>query len=236
MKCLLFFLPREFTFVYISPQENNQLALDKLHGTVKKHKLVYRDAFSIITRDINRASLKKTLPNYGQHISCSTRRPEVVCIAQSWVSSTQGRLGAARKPEKQVTKMVIVMILAFLFCWSPYAAFSITVITCPTIELDPRMSAIPAFFSKTATVYNPVIYVFMNRQFRKCVLQMFSLNEPDTIPTAEHPMQGGNHDEREMTTVARMKTSYSITTKDEECSKRDTFAQLPIPEDDVCPM
>ncbi|XP_055502618.1 vertebrate ancient long opsin a [Leucoraja erinacea] len=152
------------------------------------------------------------------------------------VSSTQGRLGAARKPEKQVTRMVIVMILAFLFCWCPYAAFSITVITCPDIELDPRMSAVPAFFSKTATVYNPVIYVFMNRQFRKCVLQMFSLNEPDTNPTTERPMQGCSHDEREMSTIARMKTSYSTTTKHEECSKRDTFAQLPIPEDDVCPM
>ncbi|XP_051883703.1 vertebrate ancient long opsin a [Pristis pectinata] len=152
------------------------------------------------------------------------------------VSDTQGRLGVARKPEKQVTRMVIVMILAFLFCWSPYAAFSIIVTACPAIELDPRLAAIPAFFSKTATVYNPVIYVFMNRKFRKCVLQMFSLSEPDTNPTAENPMQGGNKNEREMSTIARMKTSYVNTTKHEECSKRDTFPQLPIPENEVCPV
>ncbi|XP_078269820.1 vertebrate ancient long opsin a [Rhinoraja longicauda] len=152
------------------------------------------------------------------------------------VSSTQGRLGVVRKPEKQVTRMLIVMILAFLFCWSPYAAFSITMTACPTIKLDPRWAAIPAFFSKTATVYNPVIYVFMNRQFRKCVLQMFSLNEPGTNPTAEHPIQGGTNDEREMSNITRMKTSYSNTTKHEECSKRDTFAQLPIPKDGVCPI
>lgn len=56
------------------------------------------------------------------------------------------------------------MILAFLICWTPYAAFSILVTTRPSIELDPRLAAIPAFFSKTATVYNPVIYVFMNNQ------------------------------------------------------------------------
>uniref|UniRef100_M3XKL7 Vertebrate ancient long opsin b n=1 Tax=Latimeria chalumnae TaxID=7897 RepID=M3XKL7_LATCH len=80
------------------------------------------------------------------------------------VSDTQGRLGATRKPEKQVTRMVIVMILAFLICWSPYAAFSIIVTACPSIDLDPRLAAIPAFFSKTAAVYNPIIYVFMNKQ------------------------------------------------------------------------
>lgn len=80
------------------------------------------------------------------------------------VSDTQGRLGSTRKPERQVTKMVVIMILAFLICWSPYAAFSILVTTYPSIKLDPRLSAIPAFFSKTATVYNPVIYAFMNSQ------------------------------------------------------------------------
>lgn len=60
--------------------------------------------------------------------------------------------------------MVIIMILAFLVCWSPYAAFSILVTAHPTIELDARLSAIPAFFAKTASMYNPVIYVFMNKQ------------------------------------------------------------------------
>lgn len=56
------------------------------------------------------------------------------------------------------------MIVAFMVGWTPYAAFSILVTANPTIHLDPRLAAIPAFFSKTATVYNPIIYVFMNRQ------------------------------------------------------------------------
>ncbi|NXC48496.1 OPSO protein, partial [Penelope pileata] len=80
------------------------------------------------------------------------------------VSDTQGRLGTTRKPERQVTRMVVVMIVAFLICWMPYAAFSILVTAYPSIELDPRLAAVPAFFSKTATVYNPIIYVFMNKQ------------------------------------------------------------------------
>ncbi|NWY66958.1 OPSO protein, partial [Erithacus rubecula] len=80
------------------------------------------------------------------------------------VSDAQGRLGTTRRPERQVTRMVVFMIIAFLICWMPYAAFSLLVTAYPSIELDPCLAAIPAFFSKTATVYNPIIYVFMNKQ------------------------------------------------------------------------
>ncbi|XP_067285204.1 vertebrate ancient long opsin b isoform X2 [Pseudorasbora parva] len=80
------------------------------------------------------------------------------------VSNTHGRLGSTRKPDREVARMVIVMIVAFMVGWTPYAAFSIIVTACPTIYIDPRLGAIPAFFSKTAAVYNPIIYVFMNKQ------------------------------------------------------------------------
>uniref|UniRef100_A0A8C6YG81 G-protein coupled receptors family 1 profile domain-containing protein n=1 Tax=Naja naja TaxID=35670 RepID=A0A8C6YG81_NAJNA len=99
------------------------------------------------------------------------------------VSDAQGRLGSVQKPERQVARMVVIMILAFLICWTPYAAFSILVTSHPSIELDPRLAAIPAFFSKTATVYNPVIYVFMNNQFRKCLIRLFRCNGQETTDT-----------------------------------------------------
>uniref|UniRef100_A0A4W4EJD0 Vertebrate ancient long opsin b n=1 Tax=Electrophorus electricus TaxID=8005 RepID=A0A4W4EJD0_ELEEL len=67
-------------------------------------------------------------------------------------------------PDRTVARMVIVMIIAYMVGWTPYAAFSITVTACPTIHIDPCLAAAPAFFSKTAAVYNPIIYVFMNKQ------------------------------------------------------------------------
>ena len=88
---------------------------------------------------------------------------------------SHGRLATARKPEKQVTRMVVVMIVAFMVAWTPYATFAILVTIYPTIELDPRLSSIPAFFSKTAAVYNPVIYVFMNKQVTLLLLLYKSL-------------------------------------------------------------
>lgn len=90
--------------------------------------------------------------------------PVVLSCVCSQVSNMHGRLGNARKPERQVTRMVVVMIVAFMVAWTPYAAFSIVVTALPSIHLDPRLAAVPAFFSKTAAVYNPIIYVFMNKQ------------------------------------------------------------------------
>ncbi|XP_065529059.1 opsin-VA-like isoform X2 [Lathamus discolor] len=123
------------------------------------------------------------------------------------VSDTQSRLGTTRKPERQVTRMVVVMIVAFLICWMPYATFSIVVTAYPSIELDPCLAAIPAFFSKTATVYNPVIYVFMNKQFRKCLIQMFSRSAIETAesnmnPTSERAMLTQDKRGSEMSTMA----------------------------------
>ncbi|KAM4774439.1 LOW QUALITY PROTEIN: vertebrate ancient opsin-like [Cyanocitta cristata] len=97
------------------------------------------------------------------------------------VSDAQGRLQTTRRPEREVTRMVVFMIIAFLICWMPYATFSIPVTAYPSIELDPCLAAIPAFFSKTATVYNPIIYVFMNKQFRQCLIQMFSSSAIGTV-------------------------------------------------------
>ncbi|XP_029466631.1 opsin-VA-like [Rhinatrema bivittatum] len=157
------------------------------------------------------------------------------------VSDTQGRLGSARKPEKEVTRMVIIMILAFLVCWSPYATFSILVTAYPSIDLDPRLAAIPAFFAKTASVYNPVIYVFMNKQFRRCLLQMFHCSEKEAVetninPTSERAALNKDNHGGEMLTVAVHVATSTIRKNDDEQSSCNSFAQLPISNNKVCPM
>ncbi|XP_053164954.1 vertebrate ancient opsin-like [Hemicordylus capensis] len=156
------------------------------------------------------------------------------------VSHTQGRLGSTRKPERQVTRMVVVMILAFLICWSPYATFSILVTACPSIELDPRLAAIPAFFSKTATVYNPVIYVFMNKQFRKCLIQMFRCSNQDVVdsnvnPASERATLTHNKNCGEMCIVAAHVAVFNQRSENEHSSS-PSFAQLTVSENKVRPV
>nr|XP_009927863.1 PREDICTED: opsin-VA-like [Haliaeetus albicilla] len=156
------------------------------------------------------------------------------------VSDTQGRLGSTRKPERQVTRMVVVMIIAFLICWMPYAAFSILVTAYPSVELDPCLAAVPAFFSKTATVYNPIIYVFMNKQFRKCLIQMFSCSAIETAessmnPTSERAMITQDKRGSEMSTMAVCSTISKKKTGDERRNCR-SFAELAASENKICPM
>ncbi|XP_065118698.2 vertebrate ancient long opsin b [Paramisgurnus dabryanus] len=168
------------------------------------------------------------------------------------VSNTHGRLGNARKPDREVARMVIVMIIAFMVGWTPYAAFSIIVTAYPTIHIDPRMGSIPAFFSKTAAVYNPVIYVFMNKQFRKCLMQMFkgndtNLDSTNLNQTSDKGAITATVDTHlvEMSTIAaRVPMSLCNLEKsedDEEVEKPDQSGnggpkQLPISENRVCPL
>ncbi|XP_053306932.1 opsin-VA-like [Spea bombifrons] len=157
------------------------------------------------------------------------------------VSDTQGRLGSTRKPEKEVTRMVIIMIIAFLICWSPYAAFSILVTARPSIQLDPRLAAIPAFFAKTASMYNPVIYVFMNKQFRRCLLQMFHCGdteskESNVNPTSDRAGTTRDHQGGEMLAIAAHITASSNRRTEEEQSSCNSFAQLPTSDNKVCPI
>ncbi|XP_016342815.1 vertebrate ancient long opsin a [Sinocyclocheilus anshuiensis] len=153
------------------------------------------------------------------------------------VSNTHGRLGNARKPERQVTRMVVVMIVAFMVAWTPYAAFSIVVTALPSIHLDPRLAAVPAFFSKTAAVYNPIIYVFMNKQFRKCLVQLLSCSDVTVIEgninqTTERAGMTNESNTGEMSAIAG-----TVPPKTEEHpNERSSCAQIPIPENKVCPI
>uniref|UniRef100_A0A8C2GJK1 Vertebrate ancient long opsin b n=1 Tax=Cyprinus carpio TaxID=7962 RepID=A0A8C2GJK1_CYPCA len=166
------------------------------------------------------------------------------------VSNTHGRLGSARKPDREVARMVIVMIVAFMVGWTPYAAFSITVTACPTIHIDPRLGSVPAFFSKTAAVYNPIIYVFMNKQFRKCLIQMFkgnvtnldSTNLNQTSDKGAITATAESHLEEMSTIAARVPMSMCNMEKSEdeeeesEQSGNEGPKQLSLSDSRVCPL
>ncbi|XP_063300654.1 pinopsin-like [Pelobates fuscus] len=88
------------------------------------------------------------------------------------VAAQQKDSETTQRAEREVTRMVIAMVLAFLICWCPYAAFAMVVASNKDIVIEPTLASMPSYFSKTATVYNPVIYVFMNKQFRNCLMSI----------------------------------------------------------------
>ncbi|OCT95042.1 pinopsin [Xenopus laevis] len=88
------------------------------------------------------------------------------------VAAQQKDSETTQRAEKEVSRMVIAMVLAFLICWLPYATFAVVVAVNKDVVIEPTVASLPSYFSKTATVYNPIIYVFMNKQFRNCLMTL----------------------------------------------------------------
>lgn len=79
-------------------------------------------------------------------------------------AAQQQESATTQKAEKEVTRMVIIMVIAFLICWLPYAGVAFYIFTHQGSNFGPVFMTIPAFFAKTSSVYNPVIYIMMNKQ------------------------------------------------------------------------
>ncbi|XP_062891163.1 red-sensitive opsin-like [Mobula hypostoma] len=108
----------------------------------------------------------------------------IICYLQVWmairsVAMQQKESETTQKAEKEVSRMVVVMILAFCFCWGPYTFFALFASLNPGYAFHPLAAALPAYFAKSSTIYNPIIYIFMNRQFRNCILQLLGKKVDD---------------------------------------------------------
>ncbi|KAL0162331.1 hypothetical protein M9458_041727 [Cirrhinus mrigala] len=81
--CKLFYSPREFCSfilisVYIPPQVNVSLALQKLADQIADMEQKHPDSVLIILGDFNKANLSRELPKYSQHVTCPTRDSNIL--------------------------------------------------------------------------------------------------------------------------------------------------------------
>jgi len=56
------------------------------------------------------------------------------------------------------------MVFGFLLAWTPYATVAAWIFFNKGAAFSAQFMAVPAFFSKTSAIYNPVIYVLLNKQ------------------------------------------------------------------------
>ncbi|XP_076074684.1 visual pigment-like receptor peropsin isoform X2 [Mytilus galloprovincialis] len=68
--------------------------------------------------------------------------------------------------EKKMAKTIALMIGVFMFAWTPYAVAAFWV-AFGFGELPVIVSTSASMFAKSASVWNPLIYVYTNKQFRK---------------------------------------------------------------------
>nr|ACF22668.1 rod opsin [Spinibarbus hollandi] len=93
----------------------------------------------------------------------------LVCTVKE-AAAQQQESETTQRAEREVTRMVIIMVIGFLVCWTPYASVAWYIFTHQGSEFGPLFMTLPAFFAKTAAVYNPCIYICMNKQFRNCMI------------------------------------------------------------------
>ncbi|KAM8838687.1 teleost multiple tissue opsin a [Synchiropus picturatus] len=84
----------------------------------------------------------------------------------------------SRKREQRVLLMVLIMVVCYLFCWLPYGIMALMATFGPPGLVTPVASIIPSVLAKTSTVINPVIYVFMNKQFYRCFRALLHCETP----------------------------------------------------------
>ncbi|NWR44341.1 OPSUV protein, partial [Regulus satrapa] len=97
------------------------------------------------------------------------RPKESLSLAQ--VAAQQQESATTQKAEREVSRMVVVMVGSFCLCYVPYAALAMYMVNNREHGIDLRLVTVPAFFSKSSCVYNPIIYCFMNKQFRACIME-----------------------------------------------------------------
>ncbi|KAI4899983.1 hypothetical protein NFI96_001451 [Prochilodus magdalenae] len=83
VKCRPFYLPREFSAVfilavYIPPRANSSTALGLLHDAICKQETAHPDAVFIVAGDFNHCKLRTVFPKYHQHLSFPTRENNIL--------------------------------------------------------------------------------------------------------------------------------------------------------------
>ncbi|TTN01732.1 Pinopsin [Bagarius yarrelli] len=75
---------------------------------------------------------------------------------------------ARRKRDHRVLLMVITMVVCYLLCWLPYGIMALVATFGAPGLVTAEASIVPSILAKSSTVINPIIYIFMNKQFNRC--------------------------------------------------------------------
>lgn len=103
LKCQPFYLPREFSVVYICaiyipPDANAKVALARLHDAVDKRTSVHPDCVFIAVGDFNHANLRTVLPKFHPNVTCATRGSKTLDqvytnVAKAYGAQSDSHLG-----------------------------------------------------------------------------------------------------------------------------------------------
>ncbi|XP_019718886.1 teleost multiple tissue opsin 3a [Hippocampus comes] len=93
-------------------------------------------------------------------------------------------LTTARR-DHRILRMVLTLVSCYLLCWMPYGVVALMTTFGGSWLVTPSSSVVPSVLAKFSTVINPVIYIFFNNQFSRCLLAFVKCNaQPLSIQEA----------------------------------------------------
>ncbi|XP_071293174.1 uncharacterized protein [Agelaius tricolor] len=120
--------------------------------------------------------------NSSYNSNNSNTTPGAACAWHGFATALCGEqlapgAGPGREQRLLLMVMVMVLVLCFLLCWLPYAAGALLATFGQPGLISLAASIIPAILAKSSTVYNPSIYVFLNKQFYRCFVELLRCNK-----------------------------------------------------------
>ncbi|XP_028813331.1 teleost multiple tissue opsin b [Denticeps clupeoides] len=85
----------------------------------------------------------------------------------------------SRQREHRVLVMVVTMVVCYLLCWLPYGIMALVATFGQPGLVTAEASIVPSLLAKSSTVINPVIYIFMNKQFYRCFRALLKCSTPE---------------------------------------------------------
>ncbi|XP_061664813.1 opsin-3-like isoform X4 [Syngnathoides biaculeatus] len=106
-----------------------------------------------------------------------------------------GRIRRTRRREFHVLFMIIISMFCYLLCWMPYGIVAMMATFGQPGLISPVASVVPSILAKSSTVFNPVIYILMNKQFHRCFLILLH---------CRHQLTDNSHSVPSRTTVVHL--------------------------------
>ncbi|XP_061755991.1 teleost multiple tissue opsin 3a [Nerophis ophidion] len=78
----------------------------------------------------------------------------------------------AQRREQALLRMMVTLVSCYLLCWMPYGVMALITTFGGARLVTPSTSVVPSILAKFSTVINPVIYVFFNNQFYRCLMAL----------------------------------------------------------------
>ena len=74
--------------------------------------------------------------------------------------------------EIRIIAMMGVITLTYFIAWMPYSIMALIAASGHSRILNYTATTLPSLFAKSGTIYNPIIYITMNKQFRRQYLSV----------------------------------------------------------------